>query len=132
MSLSNLINVNTVLYSSPSGQNKVTGGLEYTAPTTIRGRLGEATTRFDTQEAQDQVSDASFSTFEILQINGRIKFEAKTYLIVNKHGIRRGDGRISHYNYALQSLDNAEVDSFITFVDGQEITFINGQNLTFV
>jgi hypothetical protein len=106
MSLNSLLNVNTVLYTAPDGQDKVTGGLKYSDAISVKGRFGEATARFDTQEAIDQVSDASFSTFELLEINGKIQFGGQGYLIVDTNTIRTGIGQLSHYNYTLKSYDN--------------------------
>jgi hypothetical protein len=109
MSLNNLLNVNTVTYTTPDGQDKASGALKYGASSTIKGRFGEATSRFDTQEAVDQVSDASFSSFELLEKDGQILFEDQGYLIVDSSTIRKGDNTVSHYNYTLKSLDNSNV-----------------------
>ena len=107
MSLKKLLKVNTVTYYEPNGQDKTTGGLKYDDEYEVKGRFGENTTRFDTQEAIDQVSEASFSSLEILVENGKICFEDLNYLIVDRQTIRTGSGQVSHYNYTLKTLDNA-------------------------
>jgi hypothetical protein len=108
MSLSNLLKVNSVSYFAPDGQDKSTGALKFVdQELTILGRFGEATTRFDTQEATDQISEASFSTFEALLENGKIVFDEVGYIIVDINVIRNGAGALSHYNYTLKTLDNA-------------------------
>jgi hypothetical protein len=107
MSLNNLLKVNTVTYTAPNGQDKTTGGLKYDDECEVLGRFGENTTRFDTQESIDQISEASFTSFESLVENGKITFCSNKYLIVDKQVIRKGNGKISHYNYTLKSLDNS-------------------------
>jgi hypothetical protein len=109
MSLKKLLNVHTVAYQPYTGQNKATGGQSYGTVQNIKGRFGEATTRFDTQEAIDQVADASFTSFELLTLQGRVVYLDKGYSITDIHVIRKGGGAISHYNYTLKSLDNSDL-----------------------
>jgi hypothetical protein len=112
MSLSSLINVNTVLHQPYTGQNKSTGAQEYGVISIIKGRFGEAKTRFDTQEAIDNVANASFTTFSVLELQDRIIFGTMAYSITDKNVIRKGNGSISHYNYTIKTLDNVDTAPF--------------------
>jgi hypothetical protein len=107
MSLTSLISGQQMFYYPPDGQDENSAALKYGSQTTIKGRLGEGSRRFDGQESQDQLADASLTTFSNLAKNGKITYDGQSYIIVDKGTIRRGNSDVVlHYNYLLKSSDN--------------------------
>ena len=111
MSLYRLITNDVMDYYAPLGQDPVTGGLGWgTNKKTIKGRFAAGVMRYSTQEARDVIYDASLTTFEDLEQDGKIIYRGRGYLIADKFEIRKGNSAItSHYNYLLRNYDNSTV-----------------------